>query len=422
MEWLTLHNVGFGECVVLGGHRQEVLMVDCGSLTPRLDQDWLFREYAAVIAEQYGGASERSFLLSHFHKDHYCGLPMLLRGSPSYFDRIYVPCCPVSRQGVPLLMELTVLIESFVSGPGTETVKMNGASLRFFREICQMATTEVVFTLQAGDVLEFDGEPYQVLWPPKEDYPFSPELEALAAESDRLLQKSGDPCAESFLLLKRQLCDAYIRCMDAFAYRTAADERERRACVEDLMLLMAELNRLLPRLHVLKAARRVRALLCDQATVMAVGREINGSSLVLSSRRLLLTGDATPETMSRIAPRLREQYEIVKAPHHGTESCWWPGFAEMGITHLLISNGKARSGGKIAAQYAALNALHHCTGGDHCAYLEAGNACCNVPLYCTQCSPANADPTQCRRNRCGIYLASRDPSHPCRCTKGPSRG
>lgn len=415
MQWIELHDVGFGECVVIGGRKQEILMVDCGSLNQRLDQEWLFRDYVAVIGEKYGGASERSFLLSHFHKDHYCGLPLLLRGSPHYFDRIYIPCCPVNEKGVPLLMELTILIDAFVTGPGTETVKMNGANLRFFHEICRLATTEVIYTLQAGDILEFDQTDYQVLWPPKKAYPFSPELEALVEESNRLLRSSSDPCAESFLVLKSQLCDAYVRCMDAFAYQTQADAAERQQCVEDLTLLMAELNGLLPRLHVLKVAERVRALLCDRSKVMAVSREINGSSLILSSSQMLLTGDATPETLERIAPVLQEQYEIVKAPHHGTESSWWEGFSEMGITHLLISNGKARCGGKVAEAYAQLNALHHCTGAENCVHLAAGNPCCNEALYCTQCKPEIASPTQCRQNRCNLYIASRNPSHPCRC-------
>lgn len=417
MQWIELHDVGFGECIVLGGRKKEVLMIDCGSMTPRLDKDWLFRDYVTVIGEKYGEAEERSFLLSHFHKDHYCGLPLLLRGNPYYFDRIYIPCCPVNKYGIPLLMELTILIESFVSGPGTETVRMNGANLRFFKEICDLATTEVIYTLQAGDILEFDKTEYEVLWPPKENYPFSLELEALVKECVKILRRSSDPCVETFLILKRQLCDAYVRCMDAFSYKTHADAEERQACVDDLLILFDELNALLPRLHVLRVAEEIKALLCDRSRVMAVGYEINGSSLVLSSPDLLLTGDASPLTMDRVAPQLYEDYTIVKAPHHGTESAWWDGFSEMGITHLLISNGKARTGGKICAAYAQLNALHHCTGADHCAHLEEGNSCCNEQLYCLQCVPKDGCPTQCRKNKCSIYIASRDPSHTCRCTE-----
>lgn len=417
MQWIELHDVGFGECVVIGGRKKEILMIDCGSLSPRLEEDWLFRDYVTVIGEKYEEAEERSFLLSHFHKDHYCGLPLLLRGNPHYFDRIYIPCCPVNENGIPLLMELTILIEAFVSGPGTETVKMNGANLRFFKEICDLATTEVIYTLQAGDILEFDETEYAVLWPPKENYPFKPELEALVEDCEQILKSSSDPCAESFLILKEQLCSAYVRCMDAFGYRTHADAEERQACVNDLLLLFDELNALLPRLHVLRVADEVRALLCDRSKVMAVGYEINGTSLVLSSPDVLLTGDAMPETMERIAPQLQETYTVVKAPHHGTESAWWDGFAEMGITHLLISNGKAKSGGKICTNYAELNTLHHCTGADHCAHLEDGNPCCNEQLYCLQCVPEDGCPTRCRKNQCNMHIASRNPCHPCRCTE-----
>ena len=65
------HDVGFGECVVIGGKYREILMVDCGTIRPRLADGTLFREYVEQIQDQYGSAEERSFLLSHFHKDHY---------------------------------------------------------------------------------------------------------------------------------------------------------------------------------------------------------------------------------------------------------------------------------------------------------------------------------------------------------------
>ena len=417
MQWLTLHDVGFGECTVIGGRHKEILMVDCGSLNRRLDRDWLFRDYVAVIGKQYEEASERSFVLTHFHKDHYCGLPLLLQGDPHYFDRIYLPCCPTNSTGVPLLMELTVWIDAFVSGPGTETVRMNAANLKFFQKICGLVGTEPIYALQAGDVLEFDGEDYTVLWPPKQNYPFSKTLETLTMEADLILRQCSDPCAAAFLQLKEELCAAYIRCMDGFGHRTNADEEERRACVADLFFLVQEFNALLPRLHVLSVAPKIQSLFCDRSTVMAVGEEINGTSLILSSDTVLLTGDATPATMDQIAPYLNEAYPVVKAPHHGTASCWWYGFDEMGITHLLISNGVANAGGKIAAEYGRLNALHHCTGAAHCACLEETGMCCNTSLYCPQAKPEGCAPTECRKNRCNIYLASRNDTHVCDCRR-----
>lgn len=415
MQWIELHDVGFGECAVIGGRKQEIVMIDCGSLNQRLHTGCLFRDYVADLQKKYEEASERSFVLTHFHKDHYCGLPLLLQGSPYYFDRIYVPCCPTNAQGTPLFLELTIYIDAFVTGPGSETVRMNAANLRFFRKICQLNGTEGIFTLQAGDILEFDQTDYQVLWPPKTNYPFSKELEELVAQADRILRASGDPCVASFLQLKQELCQAYVRCMEAFAYQTQADAAERAACVTDLEILVEELNALLPRIHAMAIGRQVRQLLCDQARVRAVGTEINSSSIILASDTILLTGDATPETMERIAPQLQEQYWLVKAPHHGTESSWWPGFSEMGITHLLISNGIARSGGKISKNYGLMNTLCHCTGADHCDYYEEFGQCCNVQLYCPLCKSVDTIPTQCKQNVCNIYVHSQFPTHPCQC-------
>ena len=417
MQWMELHDVGFGECAVLGGKKQEILMTDCGSLNLRLSGGILFSEYAASLTERYGEASERSFLLTHFHKDHYGGLPAILRRSPHFFDRIYLPCCPTDENGIPFFMELTVLIDAFVTGPGVETVKMNAAALRFFQKICDLSGTEQIFTLEAGDELLFDGETYRVLWPPKENYPFSKDLGELVREADHILSRSTDSSAGAFLELKQSLCDTYKTCMEAFSYCTEAEEAERIRSIQELHRMTKELNALLPGLHVLSAGQKVRDLLCDRRTVMDVSNEINGSSIILSSERVLLTGDAVPETLERLKEELREEYEIVKAPHHGTQSTWWDGFSDMGIEHLLISNGVASAGGKIASEYAALNAMHHCTGGDHCLYAEETGTCCNESLYCPISTPKKDLPTNCRRNDCRIFLAGTETCHPCDCRK-----
>ena len=56
MQWMEMHQVGFGECVVLGGRKKEILMIDCGSLRGRLDDGTLFSDYTRQISERYGRA------------------------------------------------------------------------------------------------------------------------------------------------------------------------------------------------------------------------------------------------------------------------------------------------------------------------------------------------------------------------------
>ena len=36
MQWLELHNVEYGECIVLGGAHHDILMVDCGSINQKI--------------------------------------------------------------------------------------------------------------------------------------------------------------------------------------------------------------------------------------------------------------------------------------------------------------------------------------------------------------------------------------------------
>lgn len=49
MDWVELHNVEFGDCTVLGGNGQ-MLMIDCGSLNSILGKGVCkFEEYAKTV-------------------------------------------------------------------------------------------------------------------------------------------------------------------------------------------------------------------------------------------------------------------------------------------------------------------------------------------------------------------------------------
>ena len=222
MQWMEMHQVGFGECVVLGGRKKEILMIDCGSLQGRLDDGTLFSDYTRQISERYGRAKQRTFLLTHFHKDHYGGLPLLLEQNPRYFGQIFLPNCPLNEKGVPLLLELAILIDCFVPKQ-TLTSRMNAGALRVFDKIGKLAGTEVIYTLKAGDSFVFDGVTYDVLWPPRDRYPFDPACVGVSQEINAILQTQSHQRIQAFLELKEELCGAYVRCMDAFAMQTDAD-------------------------------------------------------------------------------------------------------------------------------------------------------------------------------------------------------
>ena len=75
-----------------------------------------------------------------------------------------------------------------------------------------------------------------------------------------------------------------------------------------------------------------------------------------------MTGDITPKIMSEIAKLdnnsehlQKKRFDIIKAPHHGTQSCYFDFSKYYNFEKLYISNGETtwsnRSRGKISNDY-----------------------------------------------------------------------
>ena len=93
MHFIDIHDVGYGECIVFEGEKNEILMVDCGSMNTILKNSHIkFKDYVSdFIMPRYDDALEKSFLLTHFHRDHFCGLKYILKKQKKFFDNIYIP-------------------------------------------------------------------------------------------------------------------------------------------------------------------------------------------------------------------------------------------------------------------------------------------------------------------------------------------
>ena len=66
MDRLELHDVEYGDCTVLVGRDNSVLMVDCGSVSryTRQAETEIARRFEALF-RRYDGARQRQFLLTH---------------------------------------------------------------------------------------------------------------------------------------------------------------------------------------------------------------------------------------------------------------------------------------------------------------------------------------------------------------------
>ena len=86
MSKITMYDMGFGDAHILEREGyNEVMLVDCGSLNPtKANVDINSIPY---IKNEIGKKEMASFLLTHFHTDHYKQLSKLLNNS---FDKIYL--------------------------------------------------------------------------------------------------------------------------------------------------------------------------------------------------------------------------------------------------------------------------------------------------------------------------------------------
>ena len=115
MDWVELHNVEFGDCTVLGGNGQ-MLMIDCGSLNSILGKGACkFDEYARRLTKRYAPIEQRHGMISHFHKDHVNGFSSILQEESLFFQRIYLPPAPQDSNGNPLLLEFALLVYTFIT-------------------------------------------------------------------------------------------------------------------------------------------------------------------------------------------------------------------------------------------------------------------------------------------------------------------
>lgn len=391
MKWIELQNVEYGECIVLGG-KNSILMNDCGSMSQKLRRrDIPIDHCFESIASRYEVYPDRYFLLSHYHRDHLSGFMKILQKYPGYFSRVLIPSAPCDASGRALLLDFAIYAHIFLPYQ-TDCSQVNTSCMRIFKILSEKAGAERIFTLQRGDRFRFDETDYEVLWPKPDDYPFDPEL-ASAAERLELLFASpylSGPAA-GFLRVKNRFTKLYLKCCQAFSISGRAVPETRRELLSSLLQAQEELEALRESLSATPQARDVQEILASPLVLEAYTTGANTASVVYHNIRtreasfndLLMTGDCTPETIAAIWEDLYDSYYVLKAPHHGTVSGYSNLFAELGVSHILISNGDYHAGGAVSEEYAAMqDSVKHCTGNLRCKWFGTSGSCCNRLTYC----------------------------------------
>lgn len=392
MQWIELNNVEYGECIVLGGRDRSILMVDCGSMNQTVREGGVpLNAWYEAIADRHEAAMDRYFLLTHYHRDHLSGFFRLLDSREGYFSRVFLPRTPLDGRGCPLLLEFALFAYLFLP-PQSDCSQVNTACIRIFRTLSEKLGPERIFTVGAGDVFRFDGVDYRVLWPRAEGFPFEYEIGAAAEEMNVRFSSPFQPdCVKRFLRLKEEFLDLYVQCCASFRVSERALPEKRRAQLERLNEVLGELEGLREELNLSSAAHDIREILENPLNAAAYSNCVNSASVVFQNVRvkeasfedILMTGDATPDTLLELMDDLYDGYYVLKAPHHGTASGYSRLFSEMSAAHILISNGEYHAGGAVAQEYIDMqDSVRHCTSCNACKWSQASEACCNRLCYC----------------------------------------
>jgi hypothetical protein len=406
IPWADLQNVGCGECTVLGG-QDSILMVDCGSLNTIIPgTEWNFREFVTQsLTAHYCGVPHRAFLLSHFHRDHSCGLWDILKSRPDYFEEIYLPCSPCDGRGLPLLLEFALFAYVFLPRQGYCGQVSTGA-LKAFSRVLDHAQACSAYALGQGDTFENGGIRYECVWPPREDFPFDRAFTDVVEALHRCAQapQPGEDLLRQFLDLLYTFCNAYLVMCESFPVQRADADRTRS--------VLEQMDGLAPLLQCLPAAAELRSLLENRTARELYSRQTNAASLMVQSSSggsggVLMTGDATPEALAAAEPLLYHDYYLLKAPHHGLPGSVGPTVAGLSAAHILISCGERIPGWRADAGWAALPGRKHCTAPVCAAFAGAG--CCNRTALCWDFGGLAL---RCPGNRggeppCGIRVAGR---------------
>lgn len=437
MQYLELHNVEYGECIVLGGKCKDIFMVDCGSINQKIREgDVDFSEYIVQnIARRYHTAPDRRFLLTHFHRDHLCGLNQILHYDPHYFSRIYLPYSPQDRRGNPLLLEFALFVYVFLSRQ-TNYSQMNVSALKIFDRMASVTGCDCIYTLKADDTFSFDGITYDVLWPQQEEYPFNEMFSSIVEDLNVCLSSPflGSQAGE-FLQLKERFGQEYLACCKAFREQNRAPLPVREQAVANLTSIMEQIDAIIPELNLLPTVPDIVEILNRPVTRTAYSEAVNAASIIFHNHRsseasyddILMTGDATPDSMDVIGDRLYDGYYLIKAPHHGTASGWSHWFNEISAAHILISNGDYHAGGDIAEEYVNMQAIKHCTNNSACRWFTSTGCSCNRLACCYEQYPKPGLTIKCpavaRQSKfagCNIYIIMPGGERACLCDNLPT--
>lgn len=423
MRFIDVIDVGYGECIVFEGNANKIFMVDCGSMNTILKSSGTkFKDYVTnFIMPRYRDACEKNFLLTHFHKDHFCGLKYILKKEKNYFDKIYIPYPALAENRRALILEMAIYAFVFLKRQQT-FASLSTSALFIFEFLRENSYSSKIFPLKRGDIFNFSGVNYQILNPFNYFFPFSPDFINIIELLDTLLRNSlQTELVGKFFYLRNSFCEEYINCCDLCRKFNSFMEESVNKSIKKLKFYAVELNNLSKNWIGADVTSEIISILNTETTRMLYSYAQNSASIVFqnagqtlkSCENILMTGDVTSEILNLLENDLFCGYNVIKVPHHGTNNYKSGILNRLTCSHMIISSGNYRAGGKISGDYAKLSSVKHCSNEDNCEYFLKNNSCCNRVIFCSSLKKYGELSSRCAEknfssgvNRCGIYVIS----------------
>lgn len=370
---VTMFQMGFGESILIH-EGDSCLLVDCGSESKHSN------EYFDDVVKELEKYTKRSLLISHFHEDHMNGVKYLYDHCTQGFDMVYLP--NIFEKGNKAL---EILIVQYLKDLGTK----KSESYQLWQLLLNLIKAKnQVQLIQRGDDFVGSACQFRALWPVNDNKKVVALWNQIEASANNIgfslqqISEAADWLRETMRWITEDgdVAVKYSRAEEAVS-----------ASFENFLNLRTRYIELISRKD--EDAKRKTT----QLQALFKKLKDNEHSIVFHTveehqLQVLMTGDATKESMLDIANNsvlpyisIKENYHVLKAHHHGTATHYCD---FLSCDRLLISNGETpkSSRGPIAEQYLLNGRAKHvyCTNTirSRCEYMKKHNQCADVCVDC----------------------------------------
>lgn len=302
---VILFDVGHGDCLLLLDRDRRGLLVDCGSINPKLHIE-VPKSIETILRKN----NQCGFIISHYHFDHYSLFHWLIH--PEFlFSKIYVPALPIRGPG----RDAARAIKYYISA----AVLVDYSYYRILPEIFGRAKRPLV-PRKKGDCIKEASQNLRVLWPDIL-HPIlgTDEIRKKARQIIELIELSLTHSDFKFPLFEAG--DSLLGFFENLEYlRDQELSNKRKNMIQ----------------RVLSKVEGSFRNLADLFSLVA-------NSYRKRHSRFLFLGDVRYSILNRIAIPGKRHYSCIKAAHHGTR--FGKALADLSTEFLLISRNKKELSG-----------------------------------------------------------------------------